>query len=735
MTSKTSSVRSTALALAIAGVLSSAAYAETTSTLEEIVVTAERRAQNLQEVPISATVLNAQALADQGVDNVAELQQVAPSLAINTFNRSTFINIRGVGIAQSAPTSSPGVAFYLDGALIPHEFMIGQSFYDLAAVEVLRGPQGTLTGQNSTGGAVYVRTPDPVFDKWSGYLDVTAGDYSWTRFVGAVNIPLGSMVAIRLAAVKDDRDSFYTNISTKSSAQPGNIDFRGYRAAVTIKPTDALKINLRYEDYLNDTFHNGIKNRFDAVTNAPYTIEEDAQSYFLQDGYRTSGELTYDFTSMRVRWLTSYQDGFTEDLSDGDRTDTAPPLVANQGRLGYGKTTIKTLIHEANLLSTGSDRFNWVVGAFYLDESVDVTLRRITTSTTVLPPPPYTGNPAPTLALADNNSKSVFGQTGIKFADAWEVIVGARYSKDEQVYDRARAVPGTNVGIAESSQVTGRAALNWTPAQDLLLYTSLSKGYKAGGVNLGATDPNFLPEQNNVLELGTKTTVMDGHLRVNGDVFYSQYKDFQLISLRGTPPLPFTQNAAEGKSYGLELEMQGAFGNFEFNAGLAYLNAQFSKTIQLNLAERVDPRIPPASLPPGHVSNTVRNTLTTVSDGQVMPFSPEITANFGLQYRFAIGEGKLTPRLQYAYTATQRSTPFKPSDYVYGDITTVPSRSIVDARIIYDPNDALRLEVFATNLTDKTYIASQIQDSSTAFGGIVYGAPRQVGLRAAYNFK
>jgi iron complex outermembrane receptor protein len=733
MTSKTISARSAALALAIAGVLSSAAQAQTAATLEEIIVTAERRAQNLQEVPISATVLTAEALADQGVDNVADLQQVAPSVAINTFNRSTFINIRGVGIAQSAPTSSPGVAFYIDGALIPHEFMIGQSFYDLAAVEVLRGPQGTLTGQNSTGGAVYVRTPDPEFDKWSGYIDVTAGDYSWTRVVGALNIPLGSMVAVRISAIKDDRDSFVTNIGS-SSAEPGNIDFRGYRAAVTIKPTDAFKVNLRYEDYFNDTFHNAIKNRFDVVTPDPFTIEEDAQSYFVQDGYRASGELIYDFSSMRVRWLTSYQDGFTEDLSDGDRTTTAPPVVANQGRLGYGKTIIKTLIHEANLLSTGDGPLTWVVGAFYLDETVDVTLRRITTSTTVLPPPPYTGNPAPTLALADNNSKSVFGQAGFKFADAWEVIVGARYSEDEQVYDRARAVPGTNVGTAESSQTTGRVALNWTPAADLLFYTSISKGYKAGGVNLGATDPNFEPEKNTVLELGSKTTVMDGHLRINGDVFYSDYKDIQLISLRGTPPLPFTQNAAEGKSYGLELEMQGAFGNFEFNMGLAYLNAEFSKTIQLNMAERVDPRIPPASLPPGHVSNTVRNSLVTVNEGQVLPFSPEITANVGVQYRIAIGEGKLTPRLQYSHTATQRSTPFKPSDYTYGDITTVPSRDIVDVRVAYDPTDALRIEAFATNVLDETYIASQIQDSSTAFGGIVAGAPRQVGLRAAYKF-
>src|SRR5689334_2547167 len=116
------------------------------AVLEEVVVTAERREVSLQDVPASATVLNAESLAAQGVRSVIDIQQVAPSVAINTYNRSTFINIRGVGIGQSAPTSNPGVAYYIDGMFIPHEQFIAQSFFDIDSVEVLRGPQGTLTG-------------------------------------------------------------------------------------------------------------------------------------------------------------------------------------------------------------------------------------------------------------------------------------------------------------------------------------------------------------------------------------------------------------------------------------------------------------------------------------------------------------------------------------------------------------------------------------------------------------
>src|SRR5687768_12295418 len=216
--------RSSAIAIAVVAALGQSAYAqesEQSVVLEEVLVTAERREANLQTVPISATVLTASALAAQGVDNVVEIQQVAPSVAINTYNRSTFINIRGVGISQSAPTSNPGVAYYIDGVFIPHEQFIAQSFFDFESIEVLRGPQGTLTGQNSTGGAIYVRTPTPDFDEFSGYIDQTAGDHDWYRTVGAVNVPIGDTLALRVSGVYDDRGGFSDNIGP-SSSDPGS---------------------------------------------------------------------------------------------------------------------------------------------------------------------------------------------------------------------------------------------------------------------------------------------------------------------------------------------------------------------------------------------------------------------------------------------------------------------------------------------------------------------------------
>jgi iron complex outermembrane receptor protein len=682
-----------------------------TTTSDDIVITAERRTESLQKTPISATVLNADLLADRGVDNIAEVQQVAPSLAINTYNRSTFINIRGVGIAQSAPTSNPGVATYVDSVLLPHEQMIGQSFYDLNSIEVLRGPQGTLTGQNSTGGAVYITTPAPVMGAWSGYLDQTFGDYNAHRTVGALNAPLGDKIALRAAAVYDVRDSFTDNIGG-SGRQPGNVDLFAYRVSALFEPIDALQIKLHYSRYLNDTDYNAIKNRNDVVSSDPFVIEENGPSDFYQKGYVASAEADYDFSNATLKWVSSYQDGFTQDISDGDRT------AAATNKLSYGKTIFRTQTHELNLISNNDGPVDWVAGLFYLDEQIPVTLLRWNNATNLAAALLTTPN-STIITEADNTTKSVFGQIGWKFAPDWKVSVGGRYSEDQQVYKKI-ATPGPPgptkpTGVQKSNEPTGRIALNWTPQDDVLYYLSLSKGYKAGGVNLGPTDPNFQPEQNYVAELGMKRSFFDSRVRFSGDVFYSDYKDIQFASLIGAPPLPVTQNAAGAKTYGAELEANGRFDDLSFNLGVGYLHARFDGDSCLQNTNPV-PAFPACA------------TGQVVADGAQFPFAPEWTINAGAEYDFHIAGMTLTPRVQYAHLSEQLATPFPSA------ATIVPSRDVWDAKVTLAPASAVQLEAFVTNFTDETYIAAQVQDSSSATGGIIYGAPRQVGVRLKAKF-
>jgi iron complex outermembrane receptor protein len=245
-----------------------------------------------------------------------------------------------------------------------------------------------------------------------------------------------------------------------------------------------------------------------------------------------------------------------------------------------------------------------------------------------------------------------------------------------------------------------------------MVYGTASKGYKAGGINLDPRLPDYQPETNQMGELGLKSTLANGRLRVNAAIFYSEYEGIQLSALTavGTPPvlLPNTLNAAPAEIYGAEIELLGKFAALEFNLGVSSLHSEFSEDAVL--------------------TDSQTNTNRTLPAGSVVPFAPEITANAGLQYEIQAGSWTVTPRVQVSYMDEQLATPFR------YDATTVPSRTVTDVRITAKPTDQLRLELFATNVTDETYIAAQVQNASSADGGYIYGPPRQVGIRAKFDF-
>jgi iron complex outermembrane receptor protein len=715
-----------ALPMAFVAVACGMAYAQedraTEPVLEEIVVTAERREMSLQQMPTSATVLTADALAAQGVDNILEIQQAAPGIAINTYNRSTFINIRGVGIAQSAPTSNPGVAYYIDGMFIPHEQFIAQTFFDIESIEVLRGPQGTLTGQNSTGGAIYVRTPVPEIGNLFGYVDQTVASYDWYRSTGALNLPLGENLALRIAGVYDNRDSFTKNIGP-SQSKPGSGEDLAVRVAMRYRPTDGATFDLRFEHFDRETDNNAIKNRNDQVTSDPFIIEEDAISFLNQDGYRTSLEARFDLAAgTQLRLLTSYLDFRNTDQADGDRTATAlpvpPQLPTNSantalfpGRVGFTNQDLKTWVSEVNLLSVDDKPLQWVVGAFYLEENSPVQVYRDNRNTQT-----FVQSNSSIETKLRNESASLFGQLEYRFTDTWAVDLGLRYSEDKQQYTRF-IIPGppppgcfpctTNL---DSSEVTGRFGIKYFASDDVMWYGTFSRGYKAGGINLDPRLPNYDPETNKVVELGVKSMLAKRRLRFNGAVFYSDYDGIQLSALTavGSTLLPNTLNAAPAEIMGAELELQGQFDALGFNLGVSVIDSEFKEDAML--------------------TDSQTNTNRLVPKGSPVPFAPKVTLTAGVEYTFVTNFMSVTPRLQLSYMDEQLSTPFR------YDATLVPSRTIADARVTMKPSDALRIEAFVTNLFDKAYIAAQVQDASSAKGGIIFGPPRQYGLRLRYDF-
>ena len=694
----------------------------------EIVITAERRAQRLQDVPIAATVLSANDLVAKGVSNVADLQNVAPSLAINTYNRSTFINIRGVGTAQSISTGTSGVAFYLDGEFFPHDQFIGQSFYDIGTVEVLRGPQGTLTGQNSTGGAIYVRTPDPKFGAVSGYVDQTVGNYDWYRTVAAVNVPVGDNVAVRASGVYEDRDSFTKNIGS-SPSHPGDANLLAGRINVGLKsPNGDIRLNLRASTFHSNTDFIAVKRRGDTISIDPFVIEEDAISYQRQDGYRVAGELRAPLlTGVDLRVFGDWQDLKTVDQSDGDRSNTAlpQPPTPNIGRVAGGISRYHIANAEVNLISSGDGAIDWVLGAYYLNDYANILSRRDNRNTVN-----FVSATAGFTLHARAISTSGFGQFTWRFADHLELLAGGRYSWDKQLFDRISinnvVTPAAQVrSVPKSEKLTGKVALNYKPDRDTLIYASASRGYKAGGGNVTIGVPDYRPETNTVYELGLKASLLNRHLRFSTDIFHSNYKGIQLTGV-GLNGLSLTQNAASARSWGAEFEGSASFGGLGIDGGISYLRGEFhGDGICIANTNRNTPTVPTPPVP----AVACPTGTETVPDGRRLPFSPKWTINAGIQYAVPLADRlTLTPRLQWAHLASQVATPFPSTQ------TIVPGRNVFDARLTLDIGDRFQVQGFVTNFTNKVYIASQLQDSSTSNGGYIYGAPRQFGVRGVVKF-
>src|ERR1700683_3720020 len=211
-----------------------AAEAGASQELQEVVVTAQRRSENLQRVPISAVARSGDELVTEGVYNSPSLPNLAPSLSIQpSTTGATFVNIRGVGLQQTNPASSNGVAFYLDGVYEPNYSNGVDTFYDIGDVEVLRGPQGTLVGSNADGGAIFINSVKPSFDSVKGYVEQTVGRFADYRTEGAVNLPLSDMFAARVSVVRETQNSFTDNVGAQpptgiipaNNNQPGNVDY------------------------------------------------------------------------------------------------------------------------------------------------------------------------------------------------------------------------------------------------------------------------------------------------------------------------------------------------------------------------------------------------------------------------------------------------------------------------------------------------------------------------------
>jgi len=700
----------------------SRATAKATPALDEIVVTAERRSQRLDQLPTAATVKSGDELAREGVSTVQDLGTVAPSINIQNQQALSYVNIRGVGLQATNPTTSSGVAVYSDGFFIPHETAIADQYYDVGQVEILRGPQGTLVGQNSTGGALFVNSVRPKFESMSGYISQSFGNLGFAKTEAAFNASASETFAVRVAANYYTRDSFYDDLHLGSAAQtsnldPGNAEGWGARIGLEWQPISSVNLYLKYEitkrdgdGFIGKDYGElaGANNALDPRLSDPFTISYDEPSSDEYDMSRVSAELNWNISdSIRLRSLTGYQDADINNHFDNDQMNF--PLSAAVQRLN--ETTFQ---QELNLISEGPGPFNWIVGAFYLSDRTPTFLRLANAPPG--PPPTFTIDTKP-----DEESYAIFAQATYALTEKWQLLAGARQTWDDKTQTGTQTleiptgapppappvvfIPVPLNGEIDGSETTGKVALSFFPNADATFYLSASRGYKPGGLNAGnLVSLTFEPETITAYEAGYKSNFLDRRLRTSVAAFYYDYKDMQATAIDAAGQRAIL-NVPQSKIYGAELELDAQVGNLTVKVGGSYNHSSVDGA--LVLVDSGNPFAGPQDL-----------------EGNSLPYAPRWMANLGGTYAVTSSKGTLSLTAQYSYTDDAFASLFQlePRDLL-------ESHSLLNATVNFSFKNGLWLEAYGTNLTDERYAAGTI-----GFNSAVWGAPRQYGARIGYRF-
>jgi iron complex outermembrane recepter protein len=704
------------------------------AVLEEVVVTAQRREESAQSVAIAITALSGDELNDKAVTRLDDLQFASPALTITDAGLSRSVNIRGIGLASGSPAVTPGIATYVDGAFQP-PVATSTSFYDIATVEVLRGPQGTFVGSSSTGGAIFINSRSPELARSGGYAELTAGNFSSWGAQGAINVPLGETFAVRFAGNRRSRDSYYSDVGPFDS-RAGELDETSGRLGLLWKPFDAFQALLKAE--LTDRETGGYAYRPIPTTQYAPLRSDDVRTLTYDDrtqnderASQTSLELRYVLSNgVLLRSLSGFQDKRINNLYDFDATiqPSSPPnafprVVQDQ----FVRERVWT--QEINIISPTEGVFDWIVGAYYQRNRIDVVIEQ-----------PSDGFNTDIDIHNRKTGTGYFAQVGYKLTPALKLNVGGRYSTFDVsqigsvVIGRGVPVPPFNgvglqvanlEGTHDDGRATGKVALEWTPRDEHLLYAFVARGYKPGGFNSATSE--FDPETVLDYELGWKATWFDGRLRTQLGGFWNDYNDFQLDLLNPESGQVQTQNVADATVRGLEAQAQGRLGGWGFDIGVAYVDSELSDVQFVN--QRALPpgtNLPQCApgVPPGSPATCFNySPFVTSATGRTMLYSPEITYNAGVDYTIALGEeATLRPRLNYGYIGTQYT------NLLYSPVTDqLPSRGILSAQLTYSRQDWM-IEAYGTNLADKEYVSGQFVNNE------FYGAPREYGVRASMQF-
>jgi iron complex outermembrane receptor protein len=746
------------LALAGAGAFTVPAWSQgpDVSTLEEITVTARKVEENLQETPIAITVITGAALDDRQVFRTEMLDQVVPNLQyannapLAGNNASSAVFIRGIGQTDPTSTVDPGVGLYIDDVYIGNAVGGSMALRDVANVQVLRGPQGTLFGRNTIGGAVLITTKDPG-EEFGGEVRAGFGDDNLVDGFVALDVPFSENFRTRWALGLRQQDGYVTRPDGTDLGDTDN--FSGMTKWV-FTPSERVRAALALDYVKSD--ENGSPLVFAVINEAatfPRVASQDAgcpgvvfptsgpvpqvddprcandfqgAGPFANNGslplsstfenFGGSLNLSFDLSErLTLKSITSYREVDWVGVRDADNTPL--PILHT-----YYDVTGDQLSEELQL-TYQTDRLVGVFGAYYFEQTSDdiVTVE-------LNPPPPGVQRDSDNNKV-DNQSWAVFTQWTFDFTDMFSATVGGRYTEDKKdafpdQFDLAtpniKQVPAIWYSDTFSS-FTPSASLSLKWNESAMTYLSYSEGFKGGGWNShfnavltpaqqAALHP-FAPEEAQTIELGAKFDLAGNTLRLNMAVFSSDYTDMQL-TYRGPAPAgvaPFVTNAGETSIDGAEVELTWLpIESLQLEASMGYLDATIDSLSN----------IPFAVLPPGLV------------EGNALPYAPEFQGHFGIGYTAHAGSWEIVPRVDVSY---QDETFFDATNTL--EISQVDTVTTVNVQVQVR-NEKWRFIAGLNNATDEEYPIAGNSSLTTGSGyaEIAYARPQQWFAGIEYDF-
>ncbi len=729
----------------------------------EIIVTAQRREEKLRDVPIAITALNADALDKAGVNNLQDLERVTPGLQLPLYGGFLRPSIRGISSGLSTLNDSSNVALYVDGVYQPIQNGAIIDLPDVETVQVLKGPQGTLYGQNATGGAIIIDTVRPKFDT-KGDFAVSYGNYNEILARGVITGPISEKVAVLVSGAVADRDGFNRDL-VRGGRDRG---LRSYviRGKILVEPSDRASIQLSgfYTDRKDSNAFANTPLNGNATGNALIRLYQSfgllpASVPIASEPHTFATNFPPDLTTWM--WGGNLQGKFEIGEAGTLSTVSAYQKFRTQSNLNVDSTALNFAdvnplvtrgdyyIQELNFASEKFGGFYFTAGAFYLHRKEEFWPSNFTgygfvngAASQLSGVPDFVQN---TYARSTKNSYAAYLELNYDLSEQLTVTLAGRYSYEKVSVTQnslLSSFTNNNTLVADPrgpqsfKKFTPRAVLRYKVNDDHTLYASYSKGFKSGFLDpsqvgrvacpggpsdTSCFDPIVLPETVDSFEIGYKGRI-GGAFNINLAAFHYDYKQIQVFIYRA--PTGFYQNAGAGRINGFDFDLSwNATPELTLSGGGSYVDSKYTRFP----GAEVYFQTPAAGCAAGGLPFPCGNfSLSTNVAGNQFQNAPKFTANAAIDYRHDFSAGRFGINAGLTYNS---GFPFDVGGHI-----NQKEYVLLNGEISFAPSglDGLRLVVWGKNLTNRDYIAGSLP---TSFGDSVsWAPPRQYGVRAEFKF-